>query len=198
MSGPLAAALAYLVGSVPFGWLAYRLRRRGDIRRHGSGNIGAANVGRLLGARLGLLVLGLDAAKGALGVQLGRLGGDGSAWPAACGLAALVGHVFPVSLGFRGGKGVATGLGAFACLAPLAAGVAVLVFLAVLAVSRIVSLGSLSATLGLVAAVLAERGLGPEAVAAVAGTVLIWLRHAGNLARLARGAEPRLGGGSRP
>ena len=193
MSAALALLAAYLIGSVPFGWLVSRLTGRGDIRQQGSGNIGATNVARVLGPRLGAAVLVLDAGKGVAAVAIGRAVAGQEPWPAACGLAVMAGHVFPVTLGFHGGKGVATGLGVFLCLTPYPTLVAGGVFAAVVAATRYVSLGSLLASLALVAAVFAERGWGAPAQAALAGTLLIWLRHASNLRRLARGDEPRLG-----
>ncbi len=189
MLTPIGIVLvAYLLGSVPFGVIFARAKGI-DIQRVGSGNIGATNVARQLGKKLGALVLLLDAAKGALPVAAALWLAPG-AWVApACALAAVVGHCFPPWLRFHGGKGVATALGVFAVLDPPALGVALLVFALVYAACRIVSAGSLAAAL---AFPLAAWWLGAgryELAAAVAVTLLIIARHRDNLARLRRGAE---------
>src|SRR5271165_6942050 len=139
-------AAAYLLGSIPFGLLLGKLFGAADIRKAGSGNIGATNVARVAGPLAGVLTLLLDAAKGALAVLLAaRLTNDSALWMMIAGLCALVGHCFPIWLGFRGGKGVATAAGVFLVLCPLAfVGAAILFFLVVL-YWRFVSLGSMSA-----------------------------------------------------
>jgi acyl phosphate:glycerol-3-phosphate acyltransferase len=182
----------YVLGSIPVGWLLSR-RRGLDIRTVGSGNIGATNVARSLGKRLGALVLALDALKGAVPVvaaqYLASRGAVDVAVIAATGLAAIVGHCFPVWLGFRGGKGVATGLGVMLAVAPLATGLAALVFAAVYALTRIASLGSLCATSTLVVLVgLFDRG-GPQLVLVLAAAAVIVYQHRANIGRLLRGAE---------
>src|SRR5688572_14341568 len=142
-------ALAYLLGSIPFGYLLVRLRGGGDVRETGSGGTGATNVTRRAGKGVGVLTLALDALKGAAAVLAARalLGGAGGAewWVCAAGAAAVLGHVFPVWLRFRGGKGVATGLGVFLVLAPLATACALVAFVAVVRLWRYVSLGSMTA-----------------------------------------------------
>jgi glycerol-3-phosphate acyltransferase PlsY len=185
--------LCYLLGSIPFGWLLHRLRGGGDIRLVGSGNIGATNVLRAQGWWAGLLTLAADAGKGAGAVWLGREIGGSAEMAAACGMAAVLGHVFPVSLGFRGGKGVATGLGFVACLVPPAALVGVAVFMAVVGWKRTVSLASLAACVSVALSVPALRGWGAVSAAVLAVTALIVWRHRDNLRRLRRGTEPRLG-----
>jgi glycerol-3-phosphate acyltransferase PlsY len=193
MSPVLAVAAivaSYLLGSIPFGLLIARARGV-DIRAVGSGNIGATNVSRSLGKKLGALVLLLDAAKGFAPVFLA------ARWlpaeiVAASGFAAIAGHVFPVWLRFRGGKGVATGLGVFAAIAPLAAGGAVGVYLATVLVTRISSVGSLAAATALFA-LMWLLGL-PAPYVALAGAVwlLIVVRHRGNIRRLIRREEGKV------
>ena len=123
--------VAYLIGSVPFALLLTRRWGAADLRRIGSGNLGAANVLRASGVKAGVLVAVLDITKGAASVMLAERFGGHTAAPAAAGVAAIVGHIYPVWLRFRGGKGVATASGAFAVLAPVAAGAALVVFVVV-------------------------------------------------------------------
>jgi glycerol-3-phosphate acyltransferase PlsY len=188
----LACILAgYLCGSIPFGLLL--ARRAGiDVRQAGSGNIGATNVARTAGARLGLATLVLDALKGALPTAAAAgLTGD-TFTTAATGLAAFVGHVFPVTLGFAGGKGVATALGVLVVLCPWVALVAVALFAAVLALGRRVSAASIVGALvaPLAGALLGDPGPVVAATGAMAGIVV--LRHRDNLRRLWDGTEPPL------
>lgn len=197
MSAPagVAAAVAgaYLLGAVPFGWLLARLAGGVDVRRVGSGNIGATNVARSLGPWAGILTLALDVGKGAAAVWgAGRLAGSPGVAMAA-GLAAVAGHVFPVYLGFRGGKGVATGLGAFLVLDPRAAMGAALFFLAAVAVSRRISAGSILAAASLPAILLFRHAPLALVLAGLASSLLIILRHAENIRRLFQGTEPKLG-----
>ena len=191
---PVAAvAGAYLLGAVPFGWLLGRLAGGMDVRRVGSGNIGATNVARSLGPWAGILTLALDVGKGAAAVWgAGRLAGSPGVAMAA-GLAAVAGHVFPVYLGFRGGKGVATGLGAFLVLDPIAAAGAALVFLAAVAVSRRVSAGSILAAASLPVILLFREAPPGLVLTGLAASLLIILRHAENIRRLFQGTEPKLG-----
>ena len=185
--------LGYLCGSIPFGVLLVRATRGVDVRAQGSGNIGATNVARVAGKPLGVLVLALDALKGALPVLLARAVEPGPALPAAVGLAAFAGHVAPPWLGFRGGKGVATALGVLAVLAPRAALAGALTYGLALALWRISSIGSLLA--GVVAVVVAW--LVPGTPLASAGLVsvlfvaMLWT-HRGNIGRLLRRGEPRV------
>lgn len=134
---------SYLIGSLPFGYILARIKGV-DIRQHGSGNIGATNVWRTLGPGPGLLVLGLDALKGAVPVFIGRQAGMEGA-ELLTGMAALLGHAFPIYLGFKGGKIIATGAGVMLALAPPVLLMALLVFIAAVLVSRYVSLGSILA-----------------------------------------------------
>jgi glycerol-3-phosphate acyltransferase PlsY len=191
--GVPAVVAGYLLGSVPFGVLVARRMAGLDVRQVGSGNIGATNVARAAGKGAGVLTLLLDAAKGALPVFAARWLGLAPAWVAAVGLAAFLGHLFPVWLRFRGGKGVATALGLLLALEPWAALAGLAGFAAMLALTRMVSVGSMvGAVLG-AATVLAVEGVRSPyawASAAMAGAILV--RHRGNLARLARGEERRI------
>ncbi|MFM9111336.1 MAG: glycerol-3-phosphate 1-O-acyltransferase PlsY [Prochlorococcaceae cyanobacterium] len=203
---PLLPLLAgYLLGSVPFGYLAGRWLAGVDIRQEGSGSTGATNVLRVVGKGPALAVLLLDIGKGTAAVLLARAlptatsGWVLDSWVVAAGLAALAGHIWPLWLGWRGGKAVATGLGMLLGLAwPV--GLACLgVFLACLSLSRIVSLSSVLAALALpVLMVLWSQGRGEGlrpaylALALITSALVLW-RHRSNLQRLAAGTEPRLG-----
>ena len=185
--------IAYLLGSISFAVLLVRLKTGRDIRQEGSGNAGATNVLRAHGKKLAILVALLDVAKGAAAVLLVRLVTADPRYAAAAAFAAVLGHVFPVFYGFRGGKGVATAVGAFFALALLAMTLSVAVFLIVVLLTRYVSVGSVVAMtlLPLLAGVLGA----PQAVviAAAATAVLVMFKHLENLKRLARGEERRLG-----
>lgn len=189
----LAAAVlvAYGLGSIPFAYLLARARGV-DVRRAGSGNVGATNVWRTTGAVTGLGALVLDAGKGALAVLLAARLGPSPALPAVAGLAAVAGHVFPIWLGFHGGKGVATGAGVLAVLVPgsLVAGVAV--FGGVLWAGRYVSLASCVAAMAAAAATVAAGAPWDVSAAVVAIAGLVVTSHRANLARLRLGSEPRL------
>jgi glycerol-3-phosphate acyltransferase PlsY len=188
---------AYLLGGIPFGYLAGRLVAGVDLRQVGSGNLGATNAIRQLGWGWGTAVFGLDLLKGWLAVALAqRFGASAGGWlPVAAGLAAVLGHSFTPYLGFRGGKGVATSAGVFLRLAPLATGLALLIFAAMMLGSRIVSLSSLTATTALPLLLLWRQPDEPLLQGfAVLLVLFIWIRHRGNLRRLLRGQEPRLGG----
>ncbi len=187
----LAVIVAYLLGSIPFGYLLVKVWRGQDIRATGSGSIGATNVSRVVGALGGLLTLLLDVAKGYASVWLAALlTGQEARWLAAAGVATVLGHMFPVFLRFRGGKGVATAVGVFAYFTPGAvAGVTVLWAL-VVSVWRYVSLGSILATAAypLFAYALYQPPL-PVTLAAIVVASLIIIRHAGNIQRLVAGTE---------
>jgi len=188
---------AYLVGSIPTGvWLA-RWKGLPDPRTAGSGNIGATNVARTLGKRMGVLTLVGDAFKGAIPVLVGRgfgLALDGLSMVAA---AAVLGHVGSIFLKLRGGKGVATGLGAFLALAPVAAGAAVLVFTVLFAATRWVSLSSIVAAATLPVVMSWVPALRPGAPAAALVAVVVIAKHHANIARLLKSEEPRFGGGTK-
>jgi len=192
-------ALGYLAGSIPFGVLLTRAFTGQDVRRVGSGNIGASNVTRAAGKAAGVLTLVLDAAKAALPMLAARalLAGEGPGaaqeWATIVGLAAFLGHVYPVWLRFKGGKGVATALGVFLVLAPLVSLLGVAVFAVVLALSRVPALGSLAATAFIAAGTFVKYGtttLVPWVGLAVA--LVIVARHRSNIERLVRGAEHKV------
>ena len=183
---------AYLLGSIPFSYLVAR-RRGVDVRTVGSGNVGATNVMRSVGRGAGILAFALDFLKGVLASQLGRLVEPHSPLPALCAVMAVLGHMYPVWLRFRGGKGVATGAGAFLPLAPMATAAALVTFAVALAVARYVSLASIAGTLVLAFATFLLGGPTPVVRAAAGMAVLIVWKHRANLQRIARGTENRLG-----
>jgi glycerol-3-phosphate acyltransferase PlsY len=197
----LLIIIAYLLGSIPFGYLIVRAKSGGDVRETGSGGTGATNVTRRAGKGAGVLTLALDALKGACAVVLARwllaLEFEINGWVAACALAVVAGHCFPVWLRFRGGKGVATGLGAFVCLAPLAVACVGAVFVFVVAATRYVSLGSIvaAALLPLFVWLLYARvdtGFRPVVACACVGALLIIFMHRANIERLFKGDENKL------
>ncbi len=184
-------ALAYLMGSVPFGVIVTRLFAGVDVRAVGSGNIGASNVSRAAGKLAGVVTLLFDAGKAALPMILTRAllahYGEAEAERMALyvGVAAFLGHLFPVWLGFKGGKGVATGLGVFVVLAPWAAVAALATFAMVFAVTRIASVSSLCGTTVCAGGAILVHGWGTEVSwGALAVGALIFWRHRSNLARL--------------
>ena len=187
-----AVTLGYLAGSVPFAFLLAR-RRGVDLRRSGSGNVGAANVLRTSGVPLAAAAMALDVMKGALAVLVARQLTEGPATPVAAGLAAIIGHIYPVWLQFRGGKGVATAAGVFGVLTPLALGIAAGVFLLAVAVSRYVSVGSVAGALTLATTTAIDDAPDAVVVGAIVAAVVIGHRHRGNLARLIAGTERRIG-----
>jgi glycerol-3-phosphate acyltransferase PlsY len=205
---PFAVLIAgYLLGSIPTGWLVARWVKGVDLRQEGSGSTGATNVLRVVGKGPALAVFVVDVLKGTAAVLLGRAvllpatasaaGGVVDFWVVGAGLAALAGHIWPVWLGGRGGKAVATGLGMLLGLAWPVALACGGIFLAVLAVGRIVSLASVVAALALPLLMLGWFGsVGPRPaylLLAVLSAALVLWRHRGNLRRLLEGREPRLG-----
>ena len=193
----LGVLAAYLIGAIPVGFLVARAAGGTDIRRSGSGNIGATNVLRTLGRGPAVLTLVGDIAKGYLAVSAAHAIGI-EAWTAAAGaVAAVVGNCWPLFLAFRGGKGVATGLGAFLAIVPWAVAPAAVLWLVVTALSRYVSLASIVSCLSLpVAAALMGYPRHSVAAAALVALIIMW-RHRENIARLASGTEHRLGGRAR-
>ena len=187
--------VGYVLGSISFAVLLVRATTGTDIRAEGSGNAGATNVLRAHGKKLALLVALADVAKGTAAVLLMRLVTADPRWAAAAGFAAILGHVFPVFYGFRGGKGVATAVGAFLALSPLALLVSLAVFVAVVAATRYVSLGSV-VSMALLPPIAGLLFHAPRAVVTAAGAtaLLVLVKHLANLKRLARGEESRLGG----
>jgi glycerol-3-phosphate acyltransferase PlsY len=197
----LGILAAYVVGSIPAAFIAGKLAGI-DLRTHGSGNLGATNVTRVLGWKVGLPVYLFDTVKGALPVLflpawLGVAGSQG--WALAYGIAAIVGHVRPVFLlGRGGGKGVATAGGVFLALAPYATLISAAVFVAAVAISGFVSLGSLLAALALPLALLVVQGpRSPVFGASVVVSLFVWYTHRANIGRLRRGEESRFGRGNR-
>ena len=188
----IAVTFGYLAGSVPFAFLLAR-RRGVDLRRTGSGNVGATNVLRTSGVPNAVVAMCLDVAKGAVAVLVAQRLSGGPATPVAGGLAAVIGHIYPVWVGFRGGKGVATAAGVFVVLAPIAVAIAGVVFALATWVTRYISVGSMTAAVTL--AVTAAAADVPPAVAigAAIAAVIIVHRHRGNLTRLLAGTERRVG-----
>jgi glycerol-3-phosphate acyltransferase PlsY len=181
----------YLLGSVPFAVIVGRLSGI-DVRAQGSGNPGATNVARTAGLGAGAAVAILDIAKGAASVLAAEQMQASPAVAAAAGAAAVVGHVFPVWLRFRGGKGVATACGMFAVLAPLATALAASVFLVVALVTRYISLGSILAAAALPSLAYMTHAAAEATLAAFGVAALVIVRHRGNVSRLLAGAEPRV------
>ena len=182
----------YLLGSVPFAFLL--ARRAGiDVRIAGSGNVGAANVLRTSGASLGVAVMALDISKGAATVLAAHAGAGTASAMAVAGASAVVGHIYPVWLRFHGGKGVAVAAGVFGVLAPAATIGAAIVFLLAISASRIVSLGSVAATIAL-PSIAWWTGAQDVVLNAAAGCAsLILFRHRANIRRLVAGTERRVG-----
>ncbi|HEX9630745.1 MAG TPA: glycerol-3-phosphate 1-O-acyltransferase PlsY [Pyrinomonadaceae bacterium] len=221
MRSTLVIPIAYLLGSIPFGYLIVRASKRADIRETGSGGTGATNVSRRAGKAAGVLTLVLDALKGAAAVVIAKLalglpifaasGGPSLAqaansivaienahwWVAAAAIAVIVGHIFPVWLGFRGGKGVATGVGVFLVLAPLAVVFAAVVFLVIVLLTRYVSLGSIVAAATIPVFILIRNYISPHIefgqlmTAAIAGAALIIFAHRRNIERLLKRSETK-------
>jgi len=191
MMGALAALIAYLLGGIPFGLLIGKFMAGTDVRNEGSGNIGATNVLRTAGPLAGILTLLLDAAKGLLAVWLAdRLTGGSTLWMSAAALAVLLGHAFPAWLNFKGGKAVATCLGALGYLTPLPLLAVVLIFVLVVAWTRYLSLGSiLAAALYPLACWMILHPAWPIIVCALGSATLIVTRHSGNIARIRAGEE---------
>jgi len=195
MIGPLTTLIAYLLGSIPFGYLIVRWQRGIDVRTTGSGSIGATNVMRNLGMAGFVATFLLDAGKGLLAVQLASkmTSGDPTA-VAAAAAAAVLGHCFPFWLRFRGGKGVATGVGVFIALAPLQVALVLVIFAVVVAIWRYISLGSVVATAAFPILVYLMKHPPIQLVYGAGGAALIIiLRHHANIARLLKGTENKLG-----
>lgn len=230
MRAVIVILIAYLLGSIPFGYLIVRAKEGSDIRQTGSGGTGATNVSRRAGKAAGVLTLLLDALKGAAAVIVAMMvfgllsggaqnvgsstesasiqgnGGHGGLplqgywWVAGTAVAVLMGHIFPVWLGFRGGKGVATGVGVFLVLAPTALLVAAVLFIGIVLLTRYVSLGSIVAALAIPLLILLQHLLirplswpAPILTAALLGALLIVFAHRENIARLIEGKERKFG-----
>jgi glycerol-3-phosphate acyltransferase PlsY len=186
-------AVGYLLGSIPFAFLLSRRWAGLDIRKAGSGNVGAANVLRTTGIGAAVAVMLLDVAKGAGSVLVAERLSAGATAPAVAGLAAIVGHIYPVWLRFRGGKGVATACGVFSVLTPAALGPAVALFVGAVWLTRYVSLGSVLATVAIGPVAYALHAPGAVVACAVGSAIVIVFRHRSNLARLVAGTERRIG-----
>jgi acyl phosphate:glycerol-3-phosphate acyltransferase len=197
----IVIAIAYLLGSIPTGYLLVRTFRGDDIRTSGSGNIGATNVARSGAKGLGVATLVLDALKGVVAVMIAQHMAQTTGFPngyaleGAAALAAVLGHIFPVWLGFRGGKGVATALGVFLALMPLTTLIAVVIFAAVFALTRFVSLGSIVAAvaLGILCILLDQRRNLFLDVVYIVIPLLVVLKHHANITRLLAHTEPKFG-----
>jgi len=202
--GFIVILIAYLLGSIPFGYLIVRASRGADVRESGSGGTGATNVSRRAGKLAGVVTLILDASKGAAAVLIAQwaLGfgflSDMYGWVAAAAFIAILGHVFPVWLRFRGGKGVATGVGAFLVLAPAAVALAGVLFVLIVMLTRFVSLASMLAAASIPLLIWAGHlYLRPDAdldltvSAASLSALLIIFAHRGNMQRLAQGTESK-------
>jgi glycerol-3-phosphate acyltransferase PlsY len=216
----LIISIAYLLGSIPFGYLIVQASKRVDIRETGSGGTGATNVSRRAGKAAGVLTLVLDALKGAAAVVIAKIvlglpifaansgpslyqAANSTAienaywWVAGATIGAIVGHIFPVWLGFRGGKGVATGVGVFLVLAPLAVVFAGVIFLVIVLLTRYVSLGSIVAAATIPVFVLIQNCITPHIefwplmTAATVGAALIIFAHRDNIGRLVRRTESK-------
>lgn len=192
MESAFLIPFGYLAGSIPFGVLVTKLARGVDVRAHGSGNIGATNVARVAGKKLGVLVLALDAMKGAIPVLVSiALVPQSPRLHAAVGLAAFLGHVFPIWLRLHGGKGVATALGVLLVLAPWAALAGLVTYAIAFLLFRISSVGSLLGGLISVTVAFLTAVHGEYAVLAAALFAMMLFTHRGNIARLIRRTENR-------
>ncbi|MCB5251378.1 MAG: glycerol-3-phosphate 1-O-acyltransferase PlsY [Candidatus Cloacimonadaceae bacterium] len=194
----LMPVIAYLLGSIPVGWIVARLFYQKDIRTEGSGNIGATNALRIFGTKVGLIVLILDMLKGIIAVLLARhLFSAEHPLVALCGLLAILGHIFPVWLRFKGGKGVATAGGVFLALSPLSLLIALISFVLIVAKTRYVSLGSIIGSLifglSIVVQQLTKDGVN-WALLALTGIVvlMIIIKHRQNIQRLWQGRENKI------
>jgi acyl phosphate:glycerol-3-phosphate acyltransferase len=187
----LVLAIAYLLGAIPFGYLLVKWKTGADVRAAGSGNIGATNVMRTTGRVAGFATLLLDIAKGYAAVWIaGRMTGEDALWMSLAAIAVMAGHAYPVFLGFKGGKAVASFVGAFACLIPGALAVEIIIFVVVVVWTRHISMGSIvgAATFPL-AAYLVARAPWSAILASVLACGFIIYRHSSNIQRLRMGTE---------
>ena len=197
LSSLLLLALGYLLGSMPNGYLAGRWLKGIDLRQCGSGSTGATNVLRNVGKGPALVVFLLDVGKGALAVLLAKSFGLNDWVQVLVGLAALAGHIWPVWLGWKGGKAVATGLGMFLGLAWPVGLACFGLFMAVISISRIVSLSSVIAAIGLPVLMVISGNSSAYVVVSLVASVLVLWRHRSNIERLIAGTEPRIGAKAR-
>lgn len=189
------ALLSYLVGAIPSSYIAGRLLRGIDLRVHGSGNLGATNTLRVLGPRVAAPVLVFDIVKGFVPTALfpAWAGQPGVAWALAFGASAIIGHVFSVYVGFRGGKGVATATGVFLALSPAAVLAALVVWIATIAIWRMASLASITAAVALVGALGFTESRPAVLALGLAVSLFVVIAHRANIGRILRGDEPRFG-----
>jgi glycerol-3-phosphate acyltransferase PlsY len=190
MTPLLVLVIAYLLGAIPFGYLLVKWKTGGDVRAQGSGNIGATNVMRTSGRVAGILTLLLDIAKGYFAVWIAQRVCGCPLLMSAAALAVMAGHAYPVFLKFKGGKAVASFVGAFLCLTPWALAVEVIVFVVIVAWTRHISLGSIigSATFPLAVWLVAKAPWPALAASIIAGAFVIY-RHSSNITRLRQGTE---------
>jgi len=189
----VVALASYLLGSVPTGYLLVRLSGKRDVRKFGSGSTGATNVLRVKGWKAALPVAVFDFLKGFLPVFLANRWFADPAFAAVCGLLAVIGHCYPFSIGFRGGKGVATSLGAFAAIAWAPCLGSLGLFFLVAGLTRLVSLGSILGSLAFPAILLASGGSASLTAVSFGIAALVVLRHRTNIGRLVRGTERKIG-----
>jgi acyl phosphate:glycerol-3-phosphate acyltransferase len=195
----LAAVIAYILGAIPFGYLLVKWKTGGDVRASGSGNIGATNVLRTTGRSAGIATLLLDIGKGYLAVWIaGRLTDGNQTAEAIAALAVMAGHAYPVFLKFKGGKAVASFVGAFLCLTPVALGAVLVVFVAVVAWTRHISMGSIvgAATFPLAVWLILKPEASVFLASLIAGVFIIY-KHRSNIERLHAGTENRFTFGSK-
>jgi glycerol-3-phosphate acyltransferase PlsY len=189
--GLLAVVIAYLIGGIPFGYLLVKVTTGKDVRAAGSGNIGATNVLRTTGRGVGVATLLLDIAKGYGAVWLAAwLTNDSAIWTSAAALAVMAGHAFPIFLGFKGGKAVASFIGAFLYLTPLPLAAVLLVFVVVVAATRHISAGSIlaAATFPFGVWIILHPSIYVFLSSLIAGVFIVW-RHSANIHRLRTGTE---------
>ncbi|MDH4226817.1 MAG: glycerol-3-phosphate 1-O-acyltransferase PlsY [Deltaproteobacteria bacterium] len=191
------AIFAYLLGSIPFGLVVVKMLGGVDPRTSGSGNIGATNVGRTSGKKAGILTLLFDAMKGALPPLIAKLTVNDPTTIAIAALAAFLGHLYPVYLRFKGGKGVATACGAMAAVAPIPLGIGAVTFAVLLATTRYVSAGSMGAAMANAAALYVLGYDTPYAVLGAVMAVLIIVKHRENIKRLMNNSENKFGAGKK-
>ncbi|MCX5751005.1 MAG: glycerol-3-phosphate 1-O-acyltransferase PlsY [Candidatus Saganbacteria bacterium] len=190
---PIFAILAsYILGSIPFGFIAGKIFNL-DIRQHGSGNIGATNVLRTLGPVPGSIVFFLDFLKGCGAVYLGMTLTSDPLIIILCGVSALIGHSYPIFLNFKGGKGVATGFGVLFGIAPIPAIIAISFALLIMAITKYVSLGSLTGTATAIVLLFSMQAPLPYQIVCLIGGTLIFIRHSSNIKQLIAGTEKKLG-----
>jgi acyl phosphate:glycerol-3-phosphate acyltransferase len=196
----LWVVVSYLLGSIPSSYIAGRMVRGIDLREHGSGNLGATNTFRVLGARVAAPVMLFDMAKGLVPAALfPQLDGEaGWAWALAYGAAAILGHVFSIYMRFQGGKGVATATGVFAALSPVATGIALVAWLLVLRFGRMVSLASIVAAATLVGALVLTEDRAEVLALGVVVAAFVVFKHRANVGRILRGEEHRFGTSGKP